>query len=194
MARPVRLASLLGMLVALLGCGGSGGRVHTPADQINFGVRMAERGLWSEALFRFEQAQRMGGSNDAEVLNNLAVAHEALGRFDDALGFYRQALALAPGNRDLKANYDRFVSFYESFRAQAQPAGEQAGAAAGAAPAEPPIDAGSPGPPAGPGGGDEPLIPGTNEPPPIPDPDPDDDPPSATHVRSGAVAGGAPRG
>ena len=189
MARPLRLASLLGMLVALLGCGGGGGRVHTPADQLNFGVRMAERGLWSEALFRFEQAQRMGGSNDAEVLNNLAVAHEALGRFDDALGFYRQALALAPGNRDLKANYDRFVSFYESFRAQAQAAPE-AGAAAGAAPAEPPIDAGSPGPPAGPGGGDEPLIPGTNEPPPIPDPDPDDDPPSA----GGAVAGGAPRG
>lgn len=189
MARPLRLASLLGMLVALLGCGGGGGRVHTPADQLNFGVRMAERGLWSEALFRFEQAQRMGGSNDAEVLNNLAVAHEALGRFDDALGFYRQALALAPGNRDLKANYDRFVSFYESFRAQAQAAPE-AGAGAGAAPAEPPIDAGSPGPPAGPGGGDEPLIPGTNEPPPIPDPDPDDDPPSA----GGAVAGGAPRG
>lgn len=190
MARPLRLASLLGMLVALLGCGGGGGRVHTPADQLNFGVRMAERGLWSEALFRFEQAQRMGGSNDAEVLNNLAVAHEALGRFDDALGFYRQALALAPGNRDLKANYDRFVSFYESFRAQAQAPPEQAGAAAGAAPAEPPIDAGSPGPPAGPGGGDEPLIPGTNEPPPIPDPAPDDDPPSD----GGAVAGGAPRG
>jgi tetratricopeptide (TPR) repeat protein len=175
------------MLVALLGCGGGGGRAHTPADQINFGVRMAERGLWSEALFRFQQAQRLGG-NDAEVLNNLAVAHEALGRFDEALDFYRQALALAPGNRDLKANYDRFVSFYESFRAQAQPAEGQAG---GAAPAEPPVDAGSPGPPAGPGGEDQPLIPGTNEPPPVPDPDDPSDPPPP---RAGAVAGGADRG
>ena len=176
MARPVRFASLLTVLAALLGCGGGGARTHTPEDQLQFGVQMAERGLWSEALFRFEQAQRQGQGNDAEVLNNLAVAHEALGRFDEALEHYRQALALAPGNRDLKANYDRFVSFYESFRAQTPPPGD-AGAAVEGAPPEPAADSGSPGPPTGPGGDDVPLIPGTNEPPPVPDPEPDDDPP-----------------
>ena len=192
MARPLRLASLLTLVVPLLACGAGGGRAHTPADQLGFGVRMAERGLWSEALFRFEQAQRLGGGNDAQVLNNLAVAHEALGRFDEALSFYRQALELAPGNRDLKANYDRFVSFYESFRAQAQPAEGQAGAAT-AAPAEPPVDTGSPGPPAGPGGEDQPLIPGTNEPPPVPDPDPDD-PSDPLPPGAGEVSGGADRG
>jgi hypothetical protein len=184
MARPVRLASLLTLSMALIGCGGAASSAHTPAEQLGFGVRMAERGLWSEALFRFEQAQQMGAGNDVEVLNNLAVAHEALGNFEEALGFYRRALSLAPGNRDLKANYDRFVSFYESFRAQAPAEGQAA--APGAAPPEPAADAGSPGPPAGPGGEDAPLIPGANEPAPVPDPDPDGDPPRVETPRRSA--------
>ena len=187
MARPLRLVSLATVLVPLLACGGGGSpSANTAADQISFGVRMAERGLWSEALFRFEQAQRAGSGSDAQVLNNLAVAHEALGRFDEALGFYRQALELAPGDRELKSNYDRFVSFYESFRAQTKP-GEAAGTAEGAPPAEPAIDAGSPGPPAGPGGPDAPLVPGVDEPPGIPMPEPQDDPPNGRRDQGGAT-------
>jgi tetratricopeptide (TPR) repeat protein len=190
MARALRFASLATVLLALPGCAGGGGRVKSPDEQLGFGVRMAERGLWSEALFRFEQAQRLGGGSDAQVLNNLAVAHEALGNFDQALELYRQALALDPGNRDLKANYDRFVSFYESFRAQAS-GGETAAAGeqAGAAPAVPAVDSGTAGPPSGPGGPEAPLIPGADEPEPIPDPAPDPDGPSDPP----ASLGGSPR-
>lgn len=113
-------------LAGLLGaCGSSGTRAPDAASQTAFGVAMAQQGLWSEALFRFERAHDMEGPR-SEALNNLAVASEALGRFDQALEYYREALALDPGNRDLKNNYDRFVSFYESFQPRQQPAAEEA--------------------------------------------------------------------
>ena len=76
---------------------------------------MAKEGLWQEALFRFERADRLDPKNP-KILNNLAVAQEANGQFDAALETYRQALALAPGSKDLKDNYARFVDFYQSYR------------------------------------------------------------------------------
>jgi Tfp pilus assembly protein PilF len=107
---------------------------------------MAERGLWSEALFRFERAHRLEPSS-FRVLNNLAVAYEANGRFDEALATYRRALAIDPANRDLRRNYARFVEFYQSFRPEAAveeeagAAGAPAPAPAAAEPAAPPPDA-----------------------------------------------------
>ena len=59
------------------------------------GVRAAQRGYWQEALFRFERARELE-PNNGEMLNNLAVALEALGRYDDALATYKQALKDAP--------------------------------------------------------------------------------------------------
>ena len=115
MRRLFATASLAGAAL-FLACGGSASP-RQPSDQIAFGVEMAREGLWSEAYFRFEQAARLGGEN-AAVYNNLAVAAEALGRFDEALSHYQKALRLDPGNRDLRSNYDRFSSFYESFRAR----------------------------------------------------------------------------
>ncbi|HVR28786.1 MAG TPA: tetratricopeptide repeat protein [Thermoanaerobaculia bacterium] len=106
--------------------------------QIKFGVDMAQRGLWSEALFRFRQAERMGDERPA-VLNNIAVAYEALGQFDQAQDYYKKALELDPRNAGLKRNYSRFVEFYQSFKPD-QPAAPSDGELAptggdGAAPA-----------------------------------------------------------
>jgi tetratricopeptide (TPR) repeat protein len=83
--------------------------------QVDFGVDMARRGLWSEALFRFRQAERLGDSR-ASVLNNIAVAYEALGLFDQAQTYYKKALDQDPRNVGLKRNYSRFVEFYQSFK------------------------------------------------------------------------------
>lgn len=124
---------MLGMLATFAlvagssGCG-STGSVTGPADadrQLRFGAQMANQGLWSEALFRFERADQLSPGNP-KVLNNLAVAYEAAGRYEDALATYRRALAIAPGNSDLRDNYARFVDFYESFR-PADAAGSEPG-------------------------------------------------------------------
>jgi tetratricopeptide (TPR) repeat protein len=109
--------ALAGVLATLAGgaAGCSGNSADNAEAQLRFGVRMAQRGLWSEALFRFEKAKKLD-PNNARILNNLAVAQEAAGRYEDALATYKQALDLAPGDRDLKQNYAHFVDFYESFR------------------------------------------------------------------------------
>ncbi len=95
-------------------------------SQLDFGVQMGERGLWSEALFRFKQAYRRDPSN-AKVLNNLAVAYEALGRFDLALDFYQKAIRADSSNKEMKRNYSRFVEFYRSFRPDDQKVLDEAG-------------------------------------------------------------------
>ena len=90
-------------------------------EQITFGVEMARRQLWNEALFRFEQAAKMAPGNP-RVYNNLAVACEATGQFEKALEYYKQGLQRDPGNQELKKNYARFVEFYRGFA----PADEEA--------------------------------------------------------------------
>lgn len=102
-------------VVLLAGAMSLGAGAPSPQSQLAFGVDMARRGLWQEALFRFQQAQRGAGSG-AHVLNNLAVAYEALGRFDQALATYREALAVAPNDGDLKRNYSRFLEFYQGYQ------------------------------------------------------------------------------
>ena len=84
-------------------------------SQLAFGVEMAKRGLWSEALFRFKQADRASPGNP-RILNNMAVAYEALGNFEKALDYYQSAIKADPGNKELKRNYSRFVEFYRAFK------------------------------------------------------------------------------
>ena len=88
---------------------------ETPAAQLEFGVEMAKRGLWSEALFRFKQAERANPGNP-RMLNNMAVSFEALGQFDKALDYYQRAIKADRGNRDLRRNYSRFIDFYRAFK------------------------------------------------------------------------------
>jgi Flp pilus assembly protein TadD len=115
------LTSTLAM-VALVGCAGHQ-RPDTSAAQLSFGVNMAKRGLWSEAQFRFEQARRLDPGNP-RILNNLAVAAEALGDFDAAQRLYQEALRVSPNDAETRRNYARFVEFYQSFRPPEETAGE----------------------------------------------------------------------
>ena len=126
---PLAAVALLAAGTAAGGCGSAAVSVADPADadrQLQFGARMATRGLWSEALFRFQRADRLSPGNP-RVLNNLAVAYEAAGRYEDALATYRRALEISPGNSQLRENYARFVDFYESFRPAEEGAGELEG-------------------------------------------------------------------
>ena len=88
-----------------------------------YGVRMAKRGFWREALFRFQKAAAVH-PEDAEVQNDLAVAYESVGETSNALSAYKKALELAPNESHIKRNYARFAEYYTaSQRAASAPSG-----------------------------------------------------------------------
>lgn len=102
---------------------------ETAKAQMRFGTDMAQRGLWNEALFRFERALQLEPER-AEIYNNLAVAYEALGLFDEALEHYREGLRRSPSDKGLKRNYARFVEFYQRFKPDEPASTEEAPAKA----------------------------------------------------------------
>ena len=112
----------LGVLAAALisGACASGGLPAQAHAELREGVRAAQRNYWQEALFRFEKARALE-PGDPQVLNNLAVALEALGRYDEALATYKQALQSGSKPSALRRNYARFAEFYTSYAKRAKP-------------------------------------------------------------------------
>ena len=76
-------------------------------EQVEFGIKVAQNGLWREALYRWERAVQLDPTY-AEAWNNLAVAYEQSGRFDDARKAYETAVKLDPKNQTIRQNYDLF--------------------------------------------------------------------------------------
>jgi Tfp pilus assembly protein PilF len=83
-------------------------------SQIAFGTKVARKGHWREASFRFEQAIARD-PNNARAHNNLAVSLEAGGEFARALAEYKKALELDPKDSYIRRNYARFAEFYTSY-------------------------------------------------------------------------------
>ena len=75
--------------------------------QVEFGIKVAQNGLWKEATYRWEKAVQLD-STYAEAWNNLAIGYEHQGRFDDAEKAYQNALKLDPKNVSIRQNYDLF--------------------------------------------------------------------------------------
>jgi Tfp pilus assembly protein PilF len=98
-------------------------------QQMDFGVKAAKRGLWKEALFRWEKAVKLQPDNP-RLLNNLAVAYETAGDFEKADATYRRALQVDPSNRDIKLNFDLFTTYFKQVLARKERAGDSAAAAA----------------------------------------------------------------
>lgn len=80
-------------------------------EELEFGYKAAKRGYWQEALERFQIADELT-PNQPRILNNIAVALEANGRFDEARTTYRAGLALDPNSSALIRNFERFEEFY----------------------------------------------------------------------------------
>lgn len=120
MLRRTSLRPFALLALGLLAAGAAAARREPAslASQLAFGTKMAQRGLWNEALFRYRQAEKIEPQN-ARVLNNLAVAYEATGKFEEALATYQRALKIEPANTQLKTNYARFVEFYQGFKPKA---------------------------------------------------------------------------
>lgn len=152
-------------------------QLESAAGQERFGVRMAKMNLWREALFRFRRASELS-PQDAEAYNNLAVAYEANGDFENAAKAYREAMRLDKSNQYIQKNYSRLVEFTSRNKKRQRPAAtaQAPAAATTTAPATPtPVNA----PPAAPT--DTATPPAATPPPPAPQPSPTPSPaPPAT--------------
>ena len=101
-------------------------------SDVEFGIKMAQRGLWKEALFRFQQAS-LQQPNDSRLLNNIAVAYEAVGAYDKALETYKMGLQANAADRELKQNYSRFLEFYQAYNPEQPSEADKAAEAQAAA-------------------------------------------------------------
>jgi Tfp pilus assembly protein PilF len=76
-------------------------------EQVEFGIQVAQRGLWKEAIYRWERATQLDPTY-AAAFNNLAVAYEHEGLLAKAREAYEKALAIEPENALVRQNYDLF--------------------------------------------------------------------------------------
>jgi Flp pilus assembly protein TadD len=76
-------------------------------SQVDFGIKVAQNGLWKEATYRWEKAVELDPTY-AAAWNNLGIAYEHEGRFEDARKAYEKAVALDPKNILIRQNYDLF--------------------------------------------------------------------------------------
>jgi Flp pilus assembly protein TadD len=95
------------VLLLLLAASGPLFAEESAQRQIDFGLKVAQKGLWQEARFRFERAAQTEPGN-AAALNNLAVALEQMGDFAGARKAYEKALELKPDDVYIQQNYDLF--------------------------------------------------------------------------------------
>jgi Tfp pilus assembly protein PilF len=75
--------------------------------QVEFGVNVAQKGLWREAIYRWERAVEIDPTY-AAAFNNLAIAYEHEGQFEKARKAYERATELDPNNAMIRQNYDLF--------------------------------------------------------------------------------------
>jgi Flp pilus assembly protein TadD len=111
---------ILGLAVVSGACSSTTKPAKQAYAEMNEGVQGARRGYWQEALFRFERASTLTPGN-GQILNNLAVTLEALGRYDEALAMYKQALRATPKDNIIRKNYARFAEFYTSYAKGVKP-------------------------------------------------------------------------
>jgi len=76
-------------------------------SQVAFGINVTQRGLWREAIFRWEKAVELDPQY-AEAYNDLAIGYEHEGQLDKARVAYEKALALDPNNAQIRQNYELF--------------------------------------------------------------------------------------
>jgi Flp pilus assembly protein TadD len=78
-----------------------------PENQLQLGIWAAENNLWGEALFRWKKEVEVR-PRSAAAHNNLAVALEKNGQWEEARKEYELAVKLEPENAQIKMNYQKF--------------------------------------------------------------------------------------
>ena len=104
----LRRGLLFGVAVTIALAGTAHADVRSDAEaQVEFGVSVAQHGLWQEALYRWARAVEIDPTY-AAAWNNLGIAYEHEGLFSQALEAYEKALDLDPSNEMIQQNYDLF--------------------------------------------------------------------------------------
>jgi len=80
---------------------------HDARAQVDFGINVAQRGLWREAIYRWEKAVEIDPKY-AAAYNDLAIGYEHEGQLDKARKAYEKALELDPNNAQVRQNYELF--------------------------------------------------------------------------------------
>src|ERR1051326_2875530 len=75
--------------------------------QVDFGINVAQRGLWREAIYRWQKATEIDPTY-AAAYNDLAIAYEHEGQLDKARKAYEKAIELDPNNSQVRQNYELF--------------------------------------------------------------------------------------
>jgi type IV pilus assembly protein PilF len=101
-------------VVALVACAATVAAAPSFADaksdaksQVEFGINVAQRGLWREAIYRWEKAAELDPTY-AAAFNDLAIAYEHEGQLDKARKAYEKAIELDPNNTQVRQNYELF--------------------------------------------------------------------------------------
>lgn len=110
---------LAGILFALAGPAYADVRSDAKV-QVEFGIAVAQRGLWKEATYRWERAAELDPTY-AAAWNNLAVAYEHEGKFDEARKAYEKAVALDANNVMIRQNYDLFKEIHDRAKRRGEP-------------------------------------------------------------------------
>jgi Flp pilus assembly protein TadD len=98
---------LAGLLSAVMAVAASADPRGDSKAQVEFGIVAAQKELWKEALYRWQRAVQIDPTY-AAAYNNLAIAFEHDGKFEDARKAYEKAVELEPANQLIQQNYDLF--------------------------------------------------------------------------------------
>jgi Flp pilus assembly protein TadD len=79
---------------------------------VSFGIDVAQRGLWREAIYRWEKATELDPTY-APAFNNLAIGYEHEGQMEKARTAYERAMTLAPKDPQIRQNYELFKEVHD---------------------------------------------------------------------------------
>src|ERR1700675_937785 len=107
----VHMLTALAAVIALSSAAYADARDDAKA-QVEFGIAVAQKGLWNEAIYRWERATQID-PNYAAAFNNLAVAYEHEGLLEKAGAAYERALKLEPNNVMVRQNFELFKEIHD---------------------------------------------------------------------------------
>lgn len=121
MAKTLLRSGALTLLLAALVLGAAPARAASIKKEMAYAVDLGKKGLWHEAAHRF-RLLLVRAPDHPRLWNDLAVAYEAVGRYDDAHQAYEKAVALMDSPpEEMLANQEAFEVFYRQWKGAEPP-------------------------------------------------------------------------